>query len=131
VISGTGIHRLYIGKSVWQRLLTTHTLVDFCSVSLSSCGGDGGLHLCKVLCGEIGEAQVELPEDHLVARERAGLVRKQKVDPAQLLRKRRRTNLRTLDIDLYKIFVCLFGDCALANTILGIQHLLYCNPPPL
>ena len=30
---------------------------------------------------------------------------------------------------LYKRFVCLFGDCALANTILGMQHLLYCNPP--
>jgi len=31
--------------------------------------------------------------------------------------------------DLYKIFVCVFGDCALVNTVLGIQHLLYCTPP--
>ena len=28
----------------------------------------------------------------------------------------------------YKIFVCKFGGCALVNTILGIQHLLYCPP---
>jgi len=25
---------------------------------------------------------------------------------------------------LYKMFVCLFGDCALVNTTLGIHHLL-------
>jgi len=31
---------------------------------------------------------------------------------------------------LHKIFVCLFGDCALVNLILGIQQLLYCPPPP-
>jgi len=30
----------------------------------------------------------------------------------------------------YKISVCLFGECALVNTILGIQHLVYYNPPP-
>jgi len=30
-------------------------------------------------------------------------------------------------IGLYKIFVCLFGDCALVNTILGMQHLLDCT----
>jgi len=35
------------------------------------------------------------------------------------------------EIGLYRIFVCLFEDCALVNTILGMQHLLYCNPPPL
>jgi len=28
-------------------------------------------------------------------------------------------------------FACLFGDCALVNTILGVQPLLYCPPPPL
>jgi len=33
-------------------------------------------------------------------------------------------------VGLYKIFVCLFGDCALVNTIFGIEHLLYCNHPP-
>jgi len=32
-------------------------------------------------------------------------------------------------VGLYKISVCIFGDCALVNTILGMQHLLYCNPP--
>ena len=32
-------------------------------------------------------------------------------------------------VGLYKIFVCAFGDCALVNTFLGIQHLLYYNPP--
>ena len=32
-------------------------------------------------------------------------------------------------VGLYKIFVCLFGECALVNTILDIQHLLYCTPP--
>ena len=31
-------------------------------------------------------------------------------------------------LGLYKICVCLFGDCALVNTVLGIQHLLYCTP---
>jgi len=34
-----------------------------------------------------------------------------------------------LPLDLHKIFVCLFGDCALVNTIPGIQHLLYCTHP--
>jgi len=29
---------------------------------------------------------------------------------------------------LYKRFVCLFWDCELVNTTLGIQHLFYCNP---
>ena len=32
-------------------------------------------------------------------------------------------------LSLSKIFACLFGDCALVNTILGIVHLLYCTPP--
>jgi len=31
-------------------------------------------------------------------------------------------------LGLYKIFVCLLGDCALVNTILGIQRLLHCIP---
>jgi len=31
----------------------------------------------------------------------------------------------------YTIFVCLFGDRALVNTILGIQHILYCTRPPV
>ena len=31
-------------------------------------------------------------------------------------------------IGLVEIFVDLFGDCALVNTIFGIEHLLYCNP---
>jgi len=35
------------------------------------------------------------------------------------------------ELGLYKIFDCLFGDCALVNTTLGIQHLVYCNLPPL
>ena len=35
-----------------------------------------------------------------------------------------------LRLGLYQILVCLFGNRALVNTILGIQHLLYCNPPP-
>jgi len=39
------------------------------------------------------------------------------------------TLILLLGVGLYKIFVCLFGDCALVNTILGIQHLLYCTPP--
>jgi len=34
-------------------------------------------------------------------------------------------------VGLYKIFVCVFGDGALVNTILDIPHLLYCTPPPL
>ena len=34
-------------------------------------------------------------------------------------------------VGLYKIFVCIFGECALVNTTLGIQHLVYCNLPPL
>ena len=32
-------------------------------------------------------------------------------------------------VSLNKICVCLFGDCELVNTILGIQHYLYCTPP--
>ena len=32
-------------------------------------------------------------------------------------------------VGLYERFFCLFGDCALVNTILGVQHLLYCTPP--
>jgi len=32
-------------------------------------------------------------------------------------------------LGLYKRFVCWFGGCALVNSILGIQHLLNCNPP--
>ena len=31
-------------------------------------------------------------------------------------------------LGLYKIFVCLFGDYALVNTILSLQHLLDCTP---
>ena len=31
-------------------------------------------------------------------------------------------------VGLCKIFVCIFEECALFNTILGIQHLVYCNP---
>jgi len=27
--------------------------------------------------------------------------------------------------------VCSFGDCALVKTIIGMQHLLYCTPPPV
>jgi len=32
-------------------------------------------------------------------------------------------------LGLYKIFVCLFREGALINTILGIQHLLHCTRP--
>jgi len=34
-------------------------------------------------------------------------------------------------LGLFKRFVCLFGDCALVNNMLGGQHLLYCNPRPI
>jgi len=49
---------------------------------------------------------------------------------------RRQTSCRRLStcrvaVGLYKRFVCVFGDCALVNTIIGIQHLLDCNPPLL
>jgi len=31
----------------------------------------------------------------------------------------------------YKMFVCLLGDCALVNTMLGIHYNLYRTPPLL
>ena len=34
-------------------------------------------------------------------------------------------------LDIHKRFVCLLEDCALVNTIHGIQHLHYCKPRPL
>jgi len=34
-----------------------------------------------------------------------------------------------LDFGLYKIFVGLFGDCALVNTILGIHYSWHSMPP--
>ena len=37
----------------------------------------------------------------------------------------------TYTLGLYKIFVCLFGDFALVNIILGIQLLLDCTHPQL
>jgi len=41
----------------------------------------------------------------------------------------KKEKLPEVRLGLYKRFVCLFGDCTLVNTILGMQHLLYCTPP--
>jgi len=44
------------------------------------------------------------------------------------------TLFRPRGAGLYKTFVCAFGDCALVNAILDIQHLgltLIATPPPL
>ena len=42
----------------------------------------------------------------------------------------RRAHLRAAPLGLYKIFICVFEDCALVNTILDMQHLFYRNPSP-